>query len=174
MKRNMLLGGLVLTVGYVGQLAVTAFTYSSAPLPLLQHAGWLFLYLSALFGWWPIFALRKWGGVVSGKSYVQTTQVVDRGPYALVRHPQYTSGLLLAVGLICLSQHWLAVALGVIAAWATIHGMSSEEENCVEKFGAAYLDYAGKVPRMNLFAGTVRWLRRRKTRSETKGPHISG
>lgn len=160
----MLLGGIVLTLGYLGQLVVTVFTYRAASLSALQNAGWLILYLSALFGWWPMFTLRKWGGVAAGKSYVQTSRLVDRGPYAIVRHPQYTAGILLAIGLTLLSQHWLAAVLGLIAAAATIHGMTAEEEGCVEKFGAAYIDYAEKVPRMNLLTGTVRWLRRRTHR----------
>jgi len=34
------------------------------------------------------------GGVAKGKSYIETTRLVDSSLYAIVRHPQYVAGML--------------------------------------------------------------------------------
>jgi len=40
----------------------------------------------------PIVLFPRCGGVPKGKSFVNTTQLVDTGIYAIVRHPQYLGG----------------------------------------------------------------------------------
>jgi len=164
MNRSMLVQGILLTAAFVGQIIVTIFTYASAPYDWLQNIGWLILYLSALFGWWPIFTLRRWGQVTEGRGYIHTQTVVDRGPYAIVRHPQYLSGILLAIGVALLSQHGIAALLGLIGAGMTVAGIRHEEAGNVEKFGEAYLAYAERVPQLNMFAGIYRLIKRRMNR----------
>ncbi|MBN2556592.1 MAG: isoprenylcysteine carboxylmethyltransferase family protein [Anaerolineales bacterium] len=164
MKRNVLIEGIILTLAYLAQIGVTIYRYQSAPLAWLQNAGFGVMMLSAVFGWWPIPVMRRWGDVEEGKGYIHTRQLVDHGPYALVRHPQYLAGILMTIGLSLMAQHWLAVALGLIAAWATWYGLRAEEADCLQKFGTAYTAYADRVPQLNFLTGLARWLgRRRKT-----------
>ena len=111
--------------------------------------------LSAAFGWLPIFTLRRLGGV-KGKGYIKTTILVDKGIYAIVRHPQYLAGVLMSAALPMISQNWLVAVLGLIAAVINYMNTYDEEIGCIEKFGDQYRDYMQAVPRMNFVRGIIR------------------
>ena len=74
--------------------------YNEAGISVLLYIGWIIWVLSIIFGWLPIFVLKKQGGVDKGKSYVHTKTLVTTGIYAIVRHPQYTAGILFSLALI--------------------------------------------------------------------------
>ena len=104
--------------------------------------------------------LKRWGGVAKRKSYVHTTQVVDRGLYSVVRHPQYLAGILLGVALTLIAQQWIVGALGAAAILIYYVNTYDEEKRAREKFGDDYVRYAEKVPRLNFLRGIVRAVRR--------------
>ena len=92
---------------------------------------------------------------------MHTTVLVDSGIYALVRHPQYVSFLLLSIVLILLAQHWLIVVIGVAAMAVVYAGIVPQADHAnIEKFGDAYTRYMRRVPRLNLVLGIMRLLRR--------------
>jgi protein-S-isoprenylcysteine O-methyltransferase Ste14 len=122
--------------------------------------------VSAIFGWLPIFIFKKWGGVPKGKSYMQTTKVVDRGLYAIVRHPQYVAGMLMSIALPLIAQHWIVAVLGVAAIVMTYRDTFDEEQDCLKKFGDAYTHYMEAVPRVNFLLGIVRLMSRKKARKK--------
>ncbi len=68
---------------------ILAFFFNLPGWKPLQWVGWAIWVLSLVFGIAPIFILRQKGGVAKGKSYVETTHLVDTSMYAIVRHPQY-------------------------------------------------------------------------------------
>ena len=112
----------------------------------------------------PMVMFPRWGGVPKGKSFVNTSQMVDRGIYAVVRHPQYTGGVY-AIFLTTLLwyPHWLFGVLGVAGTAVIYMGCREEDQRLVEKFGDRYRDYMRRVPAMNLFLGLVRLRRRKRT-----------
>jgi len=116
-----------------------------------------FLALPMLF--LPMVTLRKHGRVPPGSDYMQTTVVVERGLFAVVRHPQYTGYLLLAVTFACLSQHLATVLLGVAGAIALVYWTLAEDRDLRARFGTAYEDYRRRVPMFNVVAGTLRYVR---------------
>ena len=72
----------------------------------------------------PIILFPRQGGVPKGKSFVHTTRLVDSGIYSVVRHPQYTGGILsIFIATPLLYPHWLFAVLGipgiVILYWST-------------------------------------------------------
>ncbi|MBM4029289.1 MAG: hypothetical protein FJ280_28415, partial [Planctomycetes bacterium] len=71
----------------------------------------------SIFGWLPIFTFKKMGGVSKGQSYIHTTALVDRGIYAIVRHPQYLAGILMGMALPFISQHWLVAVPGGVVVY---------------------------------------------------------
>jgi len=150
----------VLTVAAVGQIVLTFLLYNANGVLGLGIAGWVLMGLSAIFGWLPILTLRRWGGVPKGRAYVHTQAVVDRGMYALVRHPQYLAGILMGAGLGMIAQHWLVGLLGVIFAGTCIISAPLEERADVAKFGDAYRRYQQRVPRLNAALGILRWIAR--------------
>lgn len=156
-----LVTGSVMGVFTVAQVILT-FVFNQPGLQAVRLVGYALWALSAVFGIWPIFTLRRKGGVPGGKSYMQTTLLVDSGPYAVVRHPQFLAGILLNVSCMLVAQHWLIVALGIPSILLTYLDAHRVDENLVAKFGEAYVGYMERVPRLNFVAGTVNLLRRNK------------
>jgi protein-S-isoprenylcysteine O-methyltransferase Ste14 len=144
------------------QIILSFFLHNQAGLPVLRHVGWLTLTVSAVFGWLPIFAFRKKGGVPRGKSYIQTTVLVDSGVYAVVRHPQFLAGILLSLALILITQHWFIATIGVVAMVLNYFIALKADQQLTEKFGDDYKRYMQKVPRMNFLLGLIRLLRRKR------------
>jgi protein-S-isoprenylcysteine O-methyltransferase Ste14 len=161
-KENAILG-IVLTVAAVGQMAACLTLYNSEGNALLRNLGWMLLTVSAVFGWLPIYTFRR-KGRVSGRGYIHTTVVVDSGIYGIVRHPQYLAGILMSVALALIAQNWAAAVLGAVSTVMYYINAPLEEKNNVEKFGEAYVQYMGRVPRLNFIAGMAQAIRRRMTK----------
>jgi len=96
------------------------------------------------------------------RSYVHTNVLVDSEIYAVVRHPQILSWILMMSASILISQHWLAAIIGVpISVWGYKEAVK-EEKDLIIKFGDDYKRYMQKVPRMNFILGTIRLLRKKE------------
>jgi protein-S-isoprenylcysteine O-methyltransferase Ste14 len=158
---NPLTTGSVMGVLTVAQVILT-FVFNQPGLQALRLVGYVLWALSAVFGILPIFTLRRRGGVPEGKSYMQTTVLVDSGPYAIVRHPQFLAGILLNVSCMFVAQHWLIVVLGIPSILLTYLDAHRADDNLVAEFGQAYVGYMEKVPGLDFVTGTVRLLRRNK------------
>lgn len=143
----------------------TLLTLSTMALSLLLEGqgGSPIRYLAPLLGlsglllaFWPIFTLRKYGGGQPGESYMEATVVVDRGLFAVVRHPQYLGYMCLNLTFMLLSSHWAIFLTGFCAIVLLALFAGQEETGLIEKFGEAYRDYIERVPRFNIIRGVVR------------------
>ena len=113
----------------------------------------------------PIIMFPRRGSVPKGKSFVHTTRLVDTGIYAVVRHPQYTGGILaIFVATLLLYPHWLFAILGISGTVTLYLSAKEEDKRLIQQFGNDYLAYMGRVPRMNLVLGIVRLWRPHKQR----------
>ena len=137
--------------------------YNHMNLDTLANIGWAVLFLSGVFGWLPMYAFKKEGGVPEGKSYIETTKLVDTGIYAILRHPQYCAGILIAVSMILLTQHWVSAAAGAVVAATHYVECIYADRRLVEKFGDVYVDYMRRVPRVNFILGALLYLQRNNT-----------
>jgi protein-S-isoprenylcysteine O-methyltransferase Ste14 len=141
---------------------VLAFVVRRPGIEAVRSVGVALWWIGAFFGWLPILALRRKGGVSKGKSYVHTTTLVDTGIYALVRHPQMgTAWLLMSVSLTLIAQHWSSLALALPTMALVYLDLVKADERLVGKFGDAYRRYMERVPRVNIVAGVIRWARQR-------------
>jgi protein-S-isoprenylcysteine O-methyltransferase Ste14 len=110
----------------------------------------------------PMIMFPRRGGVAKGKSFVETTKLVDTGIYAIVRHPQYTGGILaIFLTTILWYPHWLFGVLGVIGTVIVYLGCREEDKLLIKKFGKDYKIYMKRVPQMNFLLGIIRLSRRR-------------
>ena len=91
-----------------------------------------------------------------------TTVVVESGTYGIVRHPQFLGVVLMACASILVSQYWLFVLIGVPLIVSMFKWVQLAEENLIAKFGDDYRRYMRKVPRINLFLGILRLVKRRR------------
>jgi protein-S-isoprenylcysteine O-methyltransferase Ste14 len=153
----------ILTLTAVGQIVLSFVLYNENGSSIVRTIGWAVLWISAVFGWLPIFTLKRWGKT-EGRGYVHTTVVVDRGIYKVVRHPQYLAGMLMSAALPLIAQHWLVALLGAVLIFMYYRDTFAEERHCIEKFGAAYERYRESAPRVNFIAGLTRLFQ--KTRKE--------
>ena len=112
----------------------------------------------------PFLTLRRHGRTRTGATYMNTTVVVDRGPFGLVRHPQYLAYILFAVAFGLLAQRMFVTMLAAVAVVLLHLTAVLEEAECAERLGGDYVGYARRVPRYNLLVGVARALRRRRSK----------
>lgn len=129
---------------------------------LAYVGGGLYAASGIVFGMLPVMEFRKKGGVTNGRSYIQTTTLVDTGIYSIVRHPQYVTFFLWAFAGMLLFQHWSVIVLGIPVIPLTYFDLFRADKDAIEKFGDEYEAYMKRVPRANFVLGVLRLLRRRK------------
>jgi protein-S-isoprenylcysteine O-methyltransferase Ste14 len=137
--------------------------FNEAGLDVVMYAGYAIWVISAILGWLPILVLKRVGGVAKGKSYVHTTKLVKTGIYSIIRHPQYTAGLLLTLALMLVSQSYPIIAMGVVVMVLLYIDIMVTDRGEIEKFGDEYRQYMKEVPRANFLLGILRLLKRRFT-----------
>jgi protein-S-isoprenylcysteine O-methyltransferase Ste14 len=100
-------------------------------------------------------ALRVWAVVVLGRSFTvevrvrEGQQVVDRGPYRVVRHPSYTGLLAVFLGTGLALDNWLALLVVVIPPVAAIaYRIRVEERALLAGIGEPYRRYAAGRKRL--------------------------
>jgi protein-S-isoprenylcysteine O-methyltransferase Ste14 len=146
----------------LGQIILCVLFYNSAGRSLLLYIGWI-LFASGIFVTFLAgYAFRKEGKVPEGRSIVHTTVIVDTGLYGIIRHPQYLSFILIVLSFMLIAQRWLSVIFGTPLVIYLYDSMRQEEKSNIRKFGNAYERYMSRVPRMNILAGFIRRLRRKK------------
>jgi len=143
-------------------LVLTSVIEVESYLPL-SIIGWVVWALGMVLVMAPIVMFPRRGGVPKGKSFVKTTRLVDTGIYAVVRHPQYTGGIIaIFLANLLLYPHWLFGVLGVIGSVVIYLGCREEDKLLIKKFGDDYKGYMQRVPRMNFLLGSIRLLRSSK------------
>ncbi|AUX76522.1 MULTISPECIES: protein-S-isoprenylcysteine O-methyltransferase [Sinorhizobium] len=106
-----------------------------------------------------VFALAMWvfrrTHKELGRNWSITLEIRDRhelisgGPYALVRHPMYTSFMLMGVGQAFLLANWVMGVAGLVGfAILFILRVDEEERMMLETFGPQYRAYMEKTKRI--------------------------
>lgn len=101
-----------------------------------------------------LFHLKSRGRPVAGSrrdgslySFEQTTQLVDSGIYAWIRHPMYLSLMLLAWGAAAKELTGITLALAAFVSLCLYITARQDEKECLIHFGAAYADYMQRSKR---------------------------
>jgi protein-S-isoprenylcysteine O-methyltransferase Ste14 len=155
----------------VGAWCVPQLLGPRSPLPVLRNVGW---------GVWALAAALIWASLLSSLSKREAQHKED-GPcasltigggfYAVIRHPRYLGWLLMYVAVMTLTQHWSALACAV-PGMASVYLISRQEDVRLAKaLGSEYDRYKRCVPALNLVAGLVRLLRRRRGGPPAGGVH---
>lgn len=140
----------------LGASLIGTFIYSIDPrlmrwsaLPLPVWTRWLgfLLGLVALFIFF--WVLRSLGQNFSTTLTIHKRQtLVTQGPYQWVRHPMYTSFVLLWVGFLFLSVNWFIGLTGILAfVWAIVVRTPKEEQMMIDRFGEEYIAYMKRTGR---------------------------
>lgn len=147
---------------FIAQVVLSVLFYNDLELNWLLYLGWATFAAAMVLGWRARVAFETRGAAREGESWLHTRRVVASGIYGVVRHPMYLSFFLISLSLVLLSQHWLNAVLGAILMGLIYNDMCREEKGNIERFGDDYRHYMEQVPRMNLVAGIIRLIRRRK------------
>lgn len=92
---------------------------------------------------------RALGQSFTGEVRVRDDQrVVTSGPYRLVRHPAYTAGVLMVVGVPLTLGTWLGALIATVLSVAGYaYRVAVEERALATKLGAPYLEYMARTKR---------------------------
>jgi protein-S-isoprenylcysteine O-methyltransferase Ste14 len=141
----------IIAVGLVVSLAADAVVFllgPSADLPL-----WVAGLGLALMG--TGLGLRIWAMATLGRFFTNPITIRDDqyivrdGPYRRLRHPAYTGGLLLAIGLPLVLGSALAFGIALVACgFAYIWRIRIEERVLLERFGPRYVEYQRETSRL--------------------------
>ncbi len=154
------ISGTITGLLFIAEIILCILCFNSLGLLWLNLLGWILIGIAFfVLGWLPRVAFTKYGQAPESESWLHTTTVVDRGIYAVVRHPIYLSWYFYFLGFICISQHWLAVAFALPAFILVYSDTLKEEKSNIQKFGDSYIAYMKRVPRLNILLGLTRILR---------------
>jgi len=118
------------------------------PLCPRQLVSWALLIGCVVVGVYGIKHLRARGRVDAGRNddetlawIEKTTRLVTTGVFRYIRHPLYSSLLLVAWGVYFKDPSWLAVALALAATVFLVRTARIEEAENIRYFGDAYREY---------------------------------
>jgi protein-S-isoprenylcysteine O-methyltransferase Ste14 len=118
----------------------TRLTPESAAVVL---AGVVLTVAGLLFSVWARFVLgRNWSGTVTIK---QNHELIQRGPYQIVRHPIYTGILMALLGtafIYGITRCFVGIPIVALGFWLKLQ---IEEQFMLQQFGAQYADYRQQV-----------------------------
>lgn len=124
--------------------------WPAAALPHGQMFAFLgvFLFVAGLLlRWWAIITLGRFFtvDVVIEKDH----ELVERGPFRLVRHPSYTGVLLAFVGFALTLRNWASLLIILLPIFAVfIRRMNVEEDALSRALGSRYADYMRRIKRL--------------------------
>ncbi|MFX1316055.1 MAG: methyltransferase family protein [Promethearchaeota archaeon] len=144
----------------ITQIALVFFLYNYYHLDFLTWIGWVFMAFFLVVGAFPRHAFKRYGEIEVGKSHIYTTKLVDKGIYAIIRHPYWLCWILLSISVTLMSQHWLLVIFALLICSIVYGETYLLEKGLIEKFGDEYKEYRAKVPRMNFILGFIKYVKR--------------
>jgi len=135
----------IVSLGFVGLLVLPAIDHRlgwSQPSPLLVLTGDLLV----LIGWLGIFLVFRENSFSAATIELsEQHRVVSTGPYAWIRHPMYSAGLLMLTGIpLALGSGW-SVLLVLVLLPALIWRLQDEEKFLARNL-SGYDDYQRSVP----------------------------
>lgn len=143
-----------ITFLFIAQIVLCLFFYNWAKIDFLAYMGWIILIFGIIVLWKSQMDFRAMSKK-EGRNWLETSNIIDKGIYSITRHPMYLSFILMALGLIFISQYWLVVLIGILRILMLYYVMIEEEKMDLEKFGCEYKDYMKKVPRLNFIKGII-------------------
>ena len=138
-------------------VAVTAGIFASSHLtaaaithPAVFWAGCILFGLGLALRWYSIMYLGRFFTV--NVAIHSGHEVIDTGPYRLIRHPSYAGALLAFLGLALCLANWCSLALVTVPIfWAFSRRMAVEESALANALGAPYVQYMDRTKRLAPF-----------------------
>jgi len=127
-----------------------AMNWPAAALPngqIFAYVGVVLFVAGLLLRWWAIVTLGRFFTV--DVTIEKDHELVERGPFHLVRHPSYTGVLLAFVGFALTLRNWAALLIILVPIFAAlIRRMNVEEDALSKALGSRYGDYMRRTKRL--------------------------
>ena len=127
-----------------------AQTFRAAALPhgpFLASASVMLFAAGLILRWWAIISLGRFFTV--DVTIEKDHELVERGPFRVVRHPSYTGVLLAFVGLALSLRNWAALLIILVPIGAAfLHRMNVEEDALSRALGSRYAEYMKRTKRL--------------------------
>jgi len=112
-----------------------------------EVAGVVLFAAGLIFRWWAIVTLGRFFTV--DVTIEKDHELVERGPFRLVRHPSYTGVLLAFVGWALTLRNWAAILVVLVPIFvAFVRRMRVEEEALSRALGEQYAAYIRRTKRL--------------------------
>ncbi|MEY2511781.1 MAG: hypothetical protein QOE26_2544 [Verrucomicrobiota bacterium] len=112
-----------------------------------EVAGLVLFAAGLIFRWWAIVTLGRFFTV--DVTIEKDHELVERGPFRLVRHPSYTGVLLAFVGFALTLRNWGAILVVLVPIFvAFVRRMNVEEEALRGALGERYAQYTRRTKRL--------------------------
>ncbi|MEW6400993.1 MAG: isoprenylcysteine carboxylmethyltransferase family protein [Chloroflexota bacterium] len=105
--------------------------------------------------YFPGMSLALWGRLTLGRNYFVSTgfgaqlfedhQLIQSGPYGIVRHPMYSGLILAGIGGLLIYFTWTSLYFACFAPLLTMRALR-EEKVLAAEFGGQWKDYCCRVP----------------------------
>jgi protein-S-isoprenylcysteine O-methyltransferase Ste14 len=153
-KRGIGWAGVVLSIGILGMFA-SIIIYLLIPLFVV----WFHLPFPALIRWIGVLLLagsipllvwihRTLGRYYAPELKIQTEHlIISTGPYSRVRHPMYTTFILLTLGIILITANLFVTVFGLLIILMLYPISKHEESMLLDQFGDKYHDYMQRTGR---------------------------
>lgn len=113
----------------------------------VAHAGVVLFIAGLVLRWWAIVTLGRFFTV--DVTIEKDHELVERGPFRLVRHPSYTGVLLAFVGFALTLGNWAAWLVVLLPIFVAFHyRMKVEEEALSTALGSRYTEYMKRTKRL--------------------------
>jgi protein-S-isoprenylcysteine O-methyltransferase len=114
---------------------------------MFASAGVVLFVAGLTLRWWAIITLGRFFTV--DVTIEKDHELVERGPFRIVRHPSYTGVLLAFVGLAMSLRNWAALLVILVPIGAAfIHRMNVEEDALSRALGPRYANYMKRTKRL--------------------------
>jgi len=127
-----------------------AQNFRAAELPdarIFASAGVLLFVAGLILRWWAIITLGRFFAV--DVTIEKDHELVERGPFYIVRHPSYAGVLMAFVGFALSLCNWAALLVILVPIGAAfVHRMNVEEDALSHALGARYADYMKRTKRL--------------------------
>jgi protein-S-isoprenylcysteine O-methyltransferase len=135
--------GLVLNFSLAGLLPAAAIPWQQTSLFAI---GVILILFGVVLRW---YAIRTLGGYFTRDVAVSPDQqIVQVGPYRMVRHPAYTGTFLTMLGVGLAVTNWASlVALLACVLVGHLHRVSVEEHALIQSIGQPYVEYMRRTKR---------------------------
>ena len=135
--------GLALNFGLAWLVPAAAIAWQPTVLFLL---GLLFILLGVALRWYAIWTLGRYFTRDVAVSVDQ--QVVQQGPYRLIRHPAYSGTFLTMLGVGLAMTNWASlISLLICVFIGHFHRVSIEEKALIQTIGQPYIEYMQRTRR---------------------------